>query len=144
MTNYRYHFDRMEPRSDMIFVFGGNLAGRHGKGSALYAKQHCGAIYGVGVGLQGRSYSIPTKDHQLRILDIDNIVPHILAFKNFAFSRPDLEFFVTRIGCGLAGYQDQDIAPWFYGSPLNCVFPVGWELYLSNQRLQELWSSYYS
>ena len=86
-----------------IFVFGSNLAGRHGKGAALHARQNCGAIYGQGEGLQGQSYAIPTKDARLRTLPLGIIAVHINNFILFARSRPDLEFEVTRIGCGLAG-----------------------------------------
>jgi hypothetical protein len=61
------------PTTDAVFVFGSNLAGRHGKGAALHARQHCGAIYGQGEGLQGRSYAIPTKDAAIGTLPLDAI-----------------------------------------------------------------------
>jgi len=109
-----------------IFVFGSNLAGRHGKGAALHARQNCGAIYGQGEGLQGQSYAIPTKDARLRTLPLGIIAVHINNFILFARSRPDLEFEVTRIGCGLAGYNDLEIAPLFRGAPDNCELPLGW------------------
>jgi hypothetical protein len=106
-----------------IFVFGSNLAGRHGKGAALYARQHRGAIYGQGVGLQGESYAIPTKDAKLRTLALEEIQRHIESFKSFARSHPALTFEVTAVGCGLAGYTPQQIAPMFKGAPANCILP---------------------
>lgn len=110
----------------MIFVFGSNRAGRHGKGAALYARQHHGAIYGRGEGLQGESYAIPTKDEQVQSLDLDQIRVHVHRFVDFASLHPELQFLVTRIGCGLAGYTDADIAPMFAAAPVNCSLPEGW------------------
>lgn len=110
----------------MIFVFGSNLAGRHGKGAALFARQNHGAIYGQGVGRQGNSYAIPTKDGRLNVLSLDEISGHVLDFIAYAKENSDLEFNVTRIGCGLAGYKDTQIAPLFSGAPSNCKLPDGW------------------
>lgn len=110
----------------MIFVFGSNLAGRHGKGAALYARQHHGAIYGVGHGIQGNSFAIPTKGHQLQTLPLPLIEWYVRHFVWFAFDHPEHEFEVTKIGCGLAGYQETDIAPMFKGAPPNCHLPEGW------------------
>lgn len=106
-----------------IFVFGSNLAGRHGKGAAKAALDSYGAIYGRASGLQGHSYAIPTKDERLRPLRLDEIAGHVETFKAFAASRPDLTFFVTAIGCGLAGYSPAQIAPMFAGAPANCDLP---------------------
>lgn len=110
----------------MIFVFGSNLAGRHGKGAALYARQHHGAKYGVGIGMQGNSYAIPTKDANIQTLPLEVIELYVAAFLTFARFNPQLEFQVTKIGCGLAGYQEADIAPMFKGAPPNCHLPEGW------------------
>lgn len=107
-------------------MFGSNLAGRHGAGAALAALEKFGAKYGQGEGLQGRSYAVPTKDAKIRTLPLPVIKLHVDKFLDFARSRPDLSFFVTRIGCGLAGYIDIDIAPMFAGSPKNCDLPEGW------------------
>lgn len=114
----------------MIFVFGSNLSGRHGKGAALHARQNCGAKYGVGVGRTGNAYAIPTKDEQIRTLPLERIVPHVADFIAYARAHPDLEFEVTRIGCGLAGYTDSQIAPMFKGVPSNCNLPVEWQKYV--------------
>ena len=110
-----------------IFVFGSNLAGRHGKGAALTARNSYGAIYGQGIGRQGNSYAIPTKDEKLQTLPIDDIRSYILGFLVYAAENPDLTFFVTRVGCGLAGYKDQDIAPLFAGHTSHCIMPPEWE-----------------
>lgn len=107
----------------MIFVFGSNLAGRHGKGAALHARQHFGAIYGQGQGRQGNSYAIPTKDAYLRSLPLSVIRYQIEVFLTYANYHSDLQFQVTAIGCGLAGYQPHEIGPFFRGAPANCQLP---------------------
>ncbi len=112
-----------------IFVFGSNLAGRHGKGAALYAYKHHGAIYGLGVGMQGKCYAIPTKDSKLNPLPLNEIQKYVSTFIRFAVRHPFFTFNVTRIGCGLAGYQDHQIAPFFKGAPNNCNLPEGWRDY---------------
>ena len=111
-----------------IFVFGSNLAGRHGKGAALCARQQYGAKYGQGVGLQGQSYAIPTKDGRLNTLPLSEIAKHVRDFIAFAGVHRELGFNVTRIGCGLAGYEDSDIAPLFRaaGAMCNVKLPEGW------------------
>lgn len=109
-----------------IFVFGSNLAGRHGKGAALCALREHGAIYGVGKGPQGRSYAIPTKDGRLQVLGLPQIGAYVKEFLLYAAANPTLTFQVTRIGCGLAGYKDEQIAPLFKGAAQNCLLPFGW------------------
>ena len=91
-----------------VFVFGSNLGGMHGGGAARAALNHFGAIWGQGVGLQGQSYAIPTMHG-----GVDVIKPYVDEFIQFAQSRPDLYFYVTRIGCGIAGFRDEQIAPLF-------------------------------
>ena len=111
--------------SSLIFVFGSNLAGRHGKGAAQWARQHYKACSGKGYGPCGRSYAIPTKDHKLQTLPLDQIQTWVNEFKRYASINPHLLFYVTRVGCGLAGYTDSDIEPLFQGSPSNCIFTWG-------------------
>ena len=111
-----------------VFVFGSNLAGRHGKGAALYAKQHYGAIYGQGSGPQGDSYAIPTKSAKLTTLPLSMIAQYVDEFLAYAEAHPETTFLVTRIGCGLAGYQDHQIAPMFRDAPENCKLPEGWDV----------------
>ena len=113
-----------------IFCFGSNLAGRHGKGAALYARQNHGAVYGQGIGLQGNSYAIPTKDGAIKPLSLEQIRRHVNVFLAYAKAHPRLKFEVTRIGCGLAGYTDAQIAPMFEGVTDNCSMPPEWEEYL--------------
>lgn len=110
-----------------IFVFGSNLAGRHGKGAALHARESFGAIYGQGVGRQGRSYAIPTKAEDLTTLPLKTIRGHVNDFLQYARDNPKLTFIVTAIGTGLAGYQHQDIAPMFKNAPSNCHLPKEWK-----------------
>jgi hypothetical protein len=109
-----------------IFVFGSNLAGRHGKGAALFARRHHGAIYGRGTGIQGNSYAIPTKGYRLEVLELSVIKHHVDMFISFAKTYREHTFNVTRIGCGLAGYTDAQIAPMFIHAPINCNLPEGW------------------
>lgn len=110
-----------------IFVFGSNLAGRHGKGAALHAKQHYGAVYGVGFGRTGYAYAIPTKDRYLAVLPLPRIKLYVDDFIVYARQHPELTFMVTRIGCGLAGYRDDNIAPMFVDAPTNCILPIEWK-----------------
>lgn len=91
-----------------VFVFGSNLGGFHGGGAARAAMNSFGAVWGQGVGLQGQSYAIPTMQG-----GVETIKPYVDQFIEFAKSRPDLYFYVTRIGCGIAGFRDEDIAPLF-------------------------------
>lgn len=115
-----------------IFVFGSNTAGRHGAGAAKFAVEHHGAIYGQGSGLQGNSYAIPTRSSRrgygakIVTLPIPEIQAHVNVFLRFAKEHPEMKFIVTRIGCGLAGYRESQIAPMFFGAPENCVLPNGW------------------
>jgi len=93
----------------MIFVFGSNEAGRHGKGAALFALENHGAIYGQGVGRQGNSYAIPTKNGKMKILHLIFIKGYLRDFLEYAESNPNEEFGLTPIGTGLAGYKKRDI-----------------------------------
>jgi hypothetical protein len=115
-------------RDTRIFVFGSNLAGRHGKGAALAARNEYGAVYGKGVGLQGQSYAIPTKDEHLNALPLNRINAYVVEFLEFARTHQGLRFRVTPIGCGLAGYDPEQIAPMFKDAPENCDLPDGWRL----------------
>lgn len=109
--------------SEPVFVFGSNLAGRHGKGAALWARQHRGAIYGQGVGRQGNSYAIPTKDGFMLTLGLDRIKDYVCDFITHAHNRPTETFQLTPIGCGLAGLKPSQIAPMFKNAPPNVILP---------------------
>lgn len=91
-----------------IFVFGSNLAGAHGGGAARVAYQRFGAVWGVGVGLQGNSYAIPTMQG-----GVETIRPYVDDFIRYAMQHDEYTFLVTRIGCGIAGFKDCEIAPLF-------------------------------
>lgn len=113
-----------------VFVFGSNLAGRHGRGAALEARNCWGAIYGQGEGRQGASYGIPTKDEALKTRPLADITRSVEKFIDHAYQNPTDHFNVTRVGCGLAGYQDKDIAPLFHDLPKNVVLPREWQSYV--------------
>ncbi|MBD5235024.1 MAG: hypothetical protein HDS54_02595 [Barnesiella sp.] len=93
---------------DEIFVFGSNLAGNHGGGAARTALERFGAIRGQGVGLQGQSYAIPTMQG-----GVETIKPYVDEFIELAREWDQTTFYVTRIGCGIAGFKDEEIAPLF-------------------------------
>ncbi|MBO7492791.1 MAG: hypothetical protein J6T87_01445 [Bacteroidales bacterium] len=106
-----------------IFVFGSNLQGMHGGGAARVAYRNFGAVMGQGVGLQGQSYAIPTMQG-----GVETIRPYVDEFIAFAKEHPELTFLVTRIGCGIAGFTDEEIAPLFAEAQSvdNIVLPKGW------------------
>lgn len=110
-----------------IFVFGSNLAGRHGKGAALQARKFYGAQLGIGRGRTGQSYAIPTKDKNLQTLSLIEIRQYVRQFIDYARIHPELTFMVTAIGTGLAGYKHEDIKPMFDGAPSNCIMPLEWQ-----------------
>ncbi len=112
----------LEP--NQVFVFGSNLAGFHGAGAARMALQW-GAIYGRGLGLNGQTYAIATKDRQIATLPLSAIAKQVGEFLAFAASRPELEFLVTKIGCGLAGYSPAEIKTCFDRReiPANVALP---------------------
>jgi hypothetical protein len=117
-------------KDNEIFVFGSNLSGIHGAGAAREAMLNYEAQWGVGVGFTGKTYAIPTKDEEIFTLELEEIQPYVRAFKAAANMLPKTTFLVTKIGCGLAGYTDADIAPMFQDSPLNCVFHEDWRKYI--------------
>ena len=109
MYNREFTPDRIsELKPNEIFVFGSNLAGAHGGGAARLAHERFAAVWGQGVGLQGQSYAIPTMQG-----GVETIKPYVDEFIKFAQSRPDLKFYVTQIGCGIAGFKVPEIAPFF-------------------------------
>ena len=97
-----------ELKADEVFVFGSNLAGMHGGGAAFAAWKKFGAVMGCGVGLRGQSYAIPTMQG-----GVETIKPYVDEFIAFASAHTELFFYVTRIGCGIAGFREKDIAPLF-------------------------------
>lgn len=128
----KYHNDGTKPSGREVFVFGSNLAGVHGAGAAKEAMVSFGAMYGLGFGHIGQSYAIPTKDYSINSLPLSSIEQYVGMFVEYANICQNLEFFVTRVGCGLAGYKDSDIAPMFAGCRSNCSFPIEWAPYLDH------------
>ncbi|HPH72423.1 MAG TPA: hypothetical protein PLK45_00135 [Paludibacteraceae bacterium] len=107
--NRAFTLDKIsELKNNEIFVFGSNLQGAHGGGAARVALNNFGAVWGQGVGLQGQSYAIPTMQG-----GVETIKPYVDEFIDFAHQHTELQFYVTRIGCGIAGFRDKDIAPLF-------------------------------
>ncbi len=125
-TTYRFHRDGTQPQQGEVLVFGSNLAGRHGAGAAQLARERFGAQRGIGIGPAGLSYAIPTKDSNLNVLPLTEIRRYVADFLVFARLSPKTRYFITRVGCGLAGYQDYEIAPLFRGAPENCDLPETW------------------
>ncbi len=124
----------LHPAQSGVFVFGSNRHGRHGKGAAQHAKRWCGAARGTGEGPMGAlpghdgpaCYALPTKDDPYTTLSLGDIAAGVQRLKDYAQSRPDLTFQVIRLGCGEAGYTDDQIAPLFDGAPANCLLPGVW------------------
>ncbi len=116
-----------ELRDDEIFVFGSNLSGIHGAGAA-YSALKWGAKIGKGIGICGMTYAIPTKDENIQTLPLSRIKDYIIDFIEYAKNNPHLKFLVTKIGCGLAGYTEKDIAPLFHeaNNIRNIILPSGW------------------
>lgn len=109
----------------MIFVFGSNRQGRHGRGAALHARLHYGAISGRPSGPQGSSYAIVTKELRPSWppVSLAEVASGVTAFLDYARAHPSLTFLVSPIGCGLAGFTPAQIAPLFAGAPANCILP---------------------
>lgn len=108
---------------DSIFVFGSNLLGIHGGGAAWYASHMLGAQRGVASGLTGKTYAIPTCSKPGVPLSLEQIKWWVEEFKVFARSNPEMKFFVSEIGCGIAGFFRDEIAPMFADAPSNCLLP---------------------
>ena len=121
MYDRRFTSERIsELKENEIFVFGSNLAGAHGGGAARLAYERFGAVWGEGVGLQGQSYAIPTMQGS-----VEAIKPYVDEFIRFAKQHPEQKFMVTKIGCGIAGFKVDEIAPLFYHAidSKNIVLP---------------------
>jgi hypothetical protein len=133
-TKSKFHPDSTVPKSG-IFVFGSNLSGVHGAGAAKAAHKYFGAEWGNPHGRQGNSYAIPTKNASISTtLPLPAIRDFVIEFAQYALSHPELEFFITRVACGLAGCKDSQIAPMFRDAGCcelqNCSFPSPWQQYL--------------
>lgn len=130
----KFHKDGTLPQNGEVFVFGSNLAGIHGAGAAKIAYEKFGAFWGKGVGgPYGRSFAIPTKNNKIQTMPLSDIEVFVRAFVEFTQAQNLYEirpqWFVTRVGCGLAGYKDEQIAPMFKGA-VDCSFAEQWKEYL--------------
>ncbi|MGB3108321.1 A1S_2505 family phage non-structural protein [Sphingobacterium siyangense] len=109
-----------------IFVFGSNMNGNHAGGAARTAVKKFGAIEGQATGLQGQSYALPTLSKKMQKLSLSTISKHIDELYKYAYDNADLEFIVTKIGCGIAEFEESEIAELFKSkeTPFNVILPV--------------------
>lgn len=117
-----------------IFVFGSNFQGRHMGGAARVAQEKYGAVWGIGEGLQGQSYAIPTME------GLENLAPAVQRFTSFAKQHQEFKFFVTAIGCGIAGFRADEIAPMFLNAAYlpNVYLPLSfWKVIMGIPRADE-------
>lgn len=125
----------------LIFVFGSNEGGRHGAGAAKRALEEFGAVYGKGIGRTGDAYGIPTKDRLIHKLPLASVAHYTEDFKRYAAnSTADLAYQITNIGCGLARFLPEEIAPLFSGTTDNCWFDTIWQPLLGGQ--SRFWGTY--
>lgn len=117
------HTGRKVVADSEIFVFGSDERGIHGAGAAAYAAMHYGAQKFVGRGMTGQSYALPTKDRSVETLSLGEIEKNVREFIRFARQNPDKKFRLTAIGCGLAGYTADQIAPMVADAPDNVRLP---------------------
>jgi hypothetical protein len=134
-VRFHYHPDGMLPHGGEVFVFGSNQQGIHGAGAALAAARDYGAVWGRGIGRMGHSFAIPTKATPWNSLTLEEIRPGVDRFIRHARNHPDEQFFVTRVGCGLAGFSDQAMANLFALAPTNCSFAEQWKSTLEDVRV---------
>lgn len=129
----KFHEDKSTPGPLEIFVFGSNLAGRHGRGAAHAARLYYDAVYGVGEGPTGRTYAIPTLDSRFQKRSLKDIKISIDKFIEYVIQNPHKDFFITMIGCGLANFKSSEIAPMFISlkDKTNVSFPKPWKTYLT-------------
>lgn len=129
---------------DMVFVFGSNLIGLHGAGAAHYAMTTRNYPYGLGSGPHGTCYAIPTKDQHIETLYLHIVKLYVDQFINYAelMEGADVQFQVTRIGCGLAGFKDEQIAPLFRPAPSNCWFDEKWRPWLVDEPDTKYWGTF--
>lgn len=125
-----------------IFVFGSNLAGKHIAGAAMVAYKKHGARWGMGSGHYGCSYAIPTLDQNIASMPLDDIEAFVTAFLIYAAAHPEWDFKVTRIGCGIAGYKDAQIAPLFHNATSNIQFDEAWKPFLPHPECYTYWGTF--
>lgn len=109
-----------ELKPNEVFCFGSNLEGHHIGGAAHTALEKFGAVWGKGVGIQGQSYALPTMG------GIEQLKAYAKDFVEYAATHPDRTFYLTKVGCGIAGFSEDEVKPVFAYTPSNIVKPTGW------------------
>ncbi len=124
--------DQLQPNE--VFVFGSNLAGIHGGGAAVDALKF-GAVNGIGEGLSGQTYALPTKDYSVRTRSLPDIYNSVIRLHHFMDDNKDKTFMITKVGCGLAGYEIREIAPLFrqISKLKNVVLPKEFHEFLTGE-----------
>lgn len=117
-------------RPGEVLVFGSNLRGVHGAGAAAWVSAQCGARPVVGEGHTGNGYALPTCSRPGVPLTLDQIACSARRFIEYAITHTETKFFLTRVGCGIAGFKDSEIAPLFAKVPSNVRTPPEWDPYL--------------
>ncbi len=113
-----------ELRPDDVFVFGSNAGGLHGGGAARIAHERFGAVWGEGRGHHGQTYAIDTMS------GLETLAREAGDFVAYAAAHPELRFLLTPVGCGIAGYTPEQVAPLFAGIPANVTVPASFAPYL--------------
>lgn len=123
-----------------IFVFGSNETGIHNGGAARVALNVHGAVMGIGHGRVGNSYAIPTMTAYADPIKFDELAAYVKSFVEYANARQEYDFEITRIGCGIAGFKDEDVAKLFEAADVNCLFDTSWEQYFTQPK--NYWGTY--
>jgi hypothetical protein len=122
--------ENITQRSDLpengVFVFGSNLMGHHKGGAAKVAKDEFGAVEGMCVGLIGESYAFPTLDKFLQQRSLLELLTTTIFFYSTVQANPSLTFYLTRVGCGIAGYDEEYMKKFFAWDLPNLVKPPNW------------------
>ena len=113
-------------QKNQVFVFGSNLAGFHGAGAARQAFEEFDAELGIGEGLVGNTYALPTLDRALQKRTDEDLTRSIQTFFAAALRNPDKQFLLTKVGCGIAGYDEHYIRAKFKDAPANVILPEDW------------------
>lgn len=113
-------------KDNQIFVFGSNLAGHHLGGAARQAHEHFGAEWGVGEGLMGQSYAFPTLDVAFQKRKLNELGASVFKLYQCCEENPDKEFMLTKVGCGIAGFKEEQVKDLFCDPPKNLILPEDW------------------
>lgn len=136
---YQYHDENIVTAlpEDTVFVFGSNMAGQHTHGAARIAQQYFGAMKNVGRGWAGQSFAIPTLNEHLQRVPLSQIEHYIDDFKIYVKHHPKIKYFITALGCGIAGYKVSEIAPLFKGIHDNVILPESFKPYTEPNALSQ-------